>query len=80
MNNEVEAYVGELQELRALVKKQKRIMPLLFIFAGFIAYSRVYLGVHYPIDIICGALAGIFIGFLVYSLVNKRASTYLPNY
>ena len=26
MNNEVEAYVGELQELRDLVKKQKRII------------------------------------------------------
>jgi len=26
LNNEVEAYVGELQELRALVKKQRRII------------------------------------------------------
>ena len=55
-------------------------MPILFVFAGLIAYSRVYLGVHYPIDILCGALAGTFIGSLVYSLVNKRATTYLPTY
>ena len=55
-------------------------MPILYIFAGLIAYSRVYLGVHYPIDISCGALAGTFIGALVYSLVNKRAFPHLPNY
>lgn len=61
-------------------KKQKAIMPILFVFAGLIAYSRVYLGVHYPIDILCGALAGTFIGSLIYSLVNKRATTYLPTY
>lgn len=61
-------------------KQHKNIMPILYVFAGLIAYSRVYLGVHYPIDISCGAMAGTFIGALVYSLVNKRAFPQLPNY
>ncbi len=49
-----------------LLRKVKMIMPFLLIWAGIIAYSRVYLGVHYPSDITCGALLGIFLGWLVY--------------
>ena len=61
-------------------KQHKNILPILYVFAGLIAYSRVYLGVHYPLDITCGALAGTLIGSLVYSIVNKRAFPQLPNY
>ncbi len=41
---------------------------LLFVWATLIAYSRVYLGVHYPADIFAGALLGILCGFAVYSI------------
>ncbi len=34
-------------------------------------YSRVYLGVHYPGDIVCGAMIGILCGWLSYSLLKK---------
>ncbi len=61
-------------------KELKKLMPVLFIFAGLIAYSRIYLGVHYPLDILCGAMAGIVMATLVYSLVNKRASHLIPPY
>lgn len=36
--------------------------------ASIIAYSRVYLGVHYPADIICGAMLGSIVGFTMASL------------
>ena len=41
-----------------------------FIWAGVVSYSRIYLGVHYPGDIIGGAILGIFIGWLVLVLFN----------
>jgi len=40
----------------------------LLIWAAFVAYSRVYLGVHYPGDIIVGAIFGTLYGYLLYLL------------
>ena len=45
----------------------KRYTSLYFILTGWaslMSYTRIYLGVHYPLDIICGALAGCLIGYL----------------
>jgi len=42
----------------------------IFFWAAFVSYSRIYLGVHFPFDIIGGALLGIFLGWLFYLLVN----------
>ena len=49
-----------------------RLRWLLFILAALIAYSRVYLGVHYPLDIICGSIFGLLIGTFFF-----KTSTYL---
>jgi len=38
----------------------------LFGWAAVVSYSRIYLGVHYPLDIICGSLAGVLIGVQCY--------------
>jgi undecaprenyl-diphosphatase len=40
----------------------------IILWAGIIGYSRIYLGVHYPGDVICGSLLGAFIGWSLYSL------------
>lgn len=37
---------------------------LLLFWAATIAYGQVYVGVHYPLDIFCGALLGAFIGWM----------------
>ncbi len=45
---------------------KKRILWVAWFVAGLIGYSRIYLGVHYPADVICGALLGLFLGWLVF--------------
>jgi len=42
----------------------------LFVWAVLIAYSRIYLGAHYPADVTVGGLLGIAIGFVSVSLFN----------
>jgi len=49
-------------------KNYPKAVPLLVLWASFICYTRVYLGVHYPSDIIGGTLLGTTIGFTVYKL------------
>lgn len=44
---------------------------ILFIHSSLVAYSRVHLGKHYPLDIIFGAMLGIFSAYLCFRLVKK---------
>lgn len=53
---------------------QKKWFSLFFIWAFFVAYSRVYVGVHYPLDIFCGTLIGILSGFLVFLSLKRVIS------
>ncbi len=39
--------------------------------AALIAYTRIYLGVHYPADIAVGGILGIGIGYFVYRLFKR---------
>lgn len=39
--------------------------------AAIVGFSRIFLGVHYPGDVICGAVVGIIIGYAVYRLYDK---------
>ncbi|MBL4709246.1 MAG: phosphatase PAP2 family protein [Flavobacteriales bacterium] len=48
----------------------KKILKYLLLWAILVAYSRVYLGVHYPGDIIGGAILGTAIGFFIYKGVG----------
>lgn len=51
----------------------KLVYPLMFI-GILIAYSRIYLGVHYLSDVFVGGLVGSAIAFLVYRFIYLRYS------
>lgn len=42
------------------------------VWAALIGYAQVYVGVHYPFDVLCGALLGMAFGITTGSLFNKR--------
>ncbi|MGL6298302.1 MAG: phosphatase PAP2 family protein, partial [Methanobacteriaceae archaeon] len=46
------------------------IYPLL-IFAAIVAFSRPYVGVHYPFDVISGSLIGVIIGIIMLKLYRR---------
>ncbi|MGM5629265.1 phosphatase PAP2 family protein [Apibacter raozihei] len=51
--------------LSSLFKKQHKYSTYLFFsWAALVSYSRIYVGVHFPLDIITGILVGILIGWL----------------
>ena len=52
-------------------KRSRAWMMALFIFAFLVAYSRMYVGAHYPIDIVVSSILGTAIGFLAWSGYEK---------
>ena len=50
----------------SLTVRNWRLSCGVYIWALLSCYSRMYLGVHYPGDILCGAVAGALIGWIVY--------------
>ena len=49
-----------------------RLAPFLFVLAALVAWSRVYVGVHYPLDIIGGAILGVLVAIALRRLVVSR--------
>ena len=49
---------------------KKFLKPLLILWVIIFSYSRIYLGVHYPLDTIFGLSFGIFSGFLFKYIYN----------
>lgn len=51
--------------------RNKLYTIIAFIISFLSLYSRVYVGVHYPSDVIFGAILGILIGFVFYKIAEK---------
>ena len=65
-------YFGVLTIIYALIRPQW-VKIILFVISLLIIYSRVYLGVHYVSDVICGALLGFVLAqFVLQFLLLKK--------
>ena len=58
-------------------KNRRRWGILLLILAALIAFSRLYVGVHYPTDVLCGILIGILCGYCG-RLIGFRIADHIP--
>ena len=52
---------------------------LIFLYPLIFAYSRIYLGLHFPLDIISGFVFGSLVGVLFYRIYNIILTKYAPN-
>lgn len=52
-----------------------RALPWLLVLAGLVAASRVYVGVHYPLDVLGGAALGALVAFAILGALRLRRRT-----
>jgi undecaprenyl-diphosphatase len=53
-----------------LRNKYKYLVFLMLLWSSLMAYSRIYIGVHFPLDAISGMLFGGFSGFIFYKILK----------
>jgi undecaprenyl-diphosphatase len=54
-----------------LLKEKYKYIYLILLFPLFFAYSRLYLGVHFPIDVSVGIITGILLANIYYFFFSK---------
>jgi undecaprenyl-diphosphatase len=55
------------------IPKLPKIFRWIWVLPFFVSYSRIYLGAHYPGDIMGGAIVGLFWGYLLARFFNLSA-------
>lgn len=58
----------------------KKMIYFMLFWAILVSYSRIYVGVHYPGDVITGILMGIFFGYVFYKIQHYLVNRYTKNY
>lgn len=60
-----------------ILRKHYKYSYLLFLYPLIFAYSRIYLGLHYPLDIISGYVFGSLTGWLFYFIFKKISNKFI---
>jgi undecaprenyl-diphosphatase len=55
--------------LTLILRKKQKGIYWLFFYAVVVSYTRIYLGVHYPLDVFFGALVGVLSAYLSWAVV-----------
>lgn len=66
------ANVFGLATITSLIFRRRAYSISIFLWAATVSYSRVYVGRHFPGDVIFGALLGILIALLFYRLLKIK--------
>lgn len=64
----------------SLLIRYKLLSVIMFSWATLNAYTRMYLGVHYPGDILFGTITGLICGYLVYSVYKWIKNKYFHSH
>ena len=55
-----------------LVLQNKAVLYFLLFWASLVSYSRIYIGVHIPLDVFTGIFVGLFFGWLFSTLFFRQ--------
>lgn len=58
------------------LRKNRVWFSLLFLWPLLFSFSRIYVGVHFPLDLLVGALVGTILALLSYSIYNRFIGPY----
>ena len=68
--------IASFEAATALLIRHRKLGIAAMVLAGLIAFSRLYLYVHYPTDVLTSIVLGVGIGILAHFLVNKGYALY----
>jgi len=67
---------GSILIIFLIMKRYYKYAWLIFFFPLIFAYTRIYLALHYPLDILCGYIFGLSSGFLFYFIFRYFNNKY----
>lgn len=70
--------MGVAMLLFLILRRYLKYMGFIFLWPLIFAYSRIYLGLHYPLDIFCGYCFGVLTGILFYQLYKIVRNKFFP--
>ena len=65
--------------LYSILKKKYKYFLILILWPLIFAYSRIYLGLHFPTDILAGYTCGIITGYTTFVIYQKVGGKYFNN-